>query len=125
MSGTFNRIIRLISLCALLWTGASALQVVIMDRDLQSTLGTGQSVNGRLSLQLAEGASGPVVVFIKDDAGQTSSFPGELRGGQIMLKSGSLAALLQARGITLVLVAPRPLRALPTPSGPGSDGRNK
>lgn len=125
MFGTLNRIIRLIALCALLCTGAGALQVVIMDRDLQSTLGTGQSVNGRLSLRLAEGASGPVVVFIKDDNGQTSSFPGELRAGQVTLQSGSLAALLAARGITLVLPAPRPGKALPAPPGPGNDSRRK
>ena len=97
---------------------AQALQVVIMDRDLQSTLGAGQSAGGRLTLQLAADASGAVVVFIKDEGGQTQSFTGSLRGGQLTLNGASLAQLLAARGVTLVL-PPAPATAPARKKGGG------
>ncbi len=77
---------------------AQALKVMVVDAELQSTLGYGETSGGRLNLQLVGNYNGPVVLlFAQTDAekkaglfpGLQARYDGTLRGGVLSLSEGS------------------------------------
>ena len=85
---------------------ASAVAVRIMDRDLQGLLGYGKSASGALTLQIASGASGPVLVLLMNDeeTNVIASYSGIIRGGQVVIEgtqNTTLNKVLSARGVSL------------------------
>lgn len=92
-------------LASLLLLGqASALRLVIMDRDNQTALGKGESSGGRVVLELVPDYNGPVKVFVTDDNGDVQKLSGTLRAGQITLdapQNTTLAKFLASRGLAL------------------------
>jgi hypothetical protein len=96
--------LRALLLSLLLLGQASALRLVIMDRDNQTALGKGESAGGRVVLELVPDYNGPVKVFVTDDNGDVQKLSGTLRAGQITLdapQNTSLAKFLAARGLGL------------------------
>jgi|GEM_PF-5596416 len=86
-------------------TAASAVSVRITDRDLQGLLGYGESTTGKLVLQLASNASGPVTVFVNDGKNITSH-RAVIRNGQIIMDDANgttLTKFLATRGINLTV----------------------
>ena len=82
----------LLTLLAALLSGASALQVLVWDRDLQTKLGYGDLSGSKLTMQLVSDYSGPVIVLFARDASEKNSFvglqsryDGLLKGGQLSL----------------------------------------
>lgn len=83
--------------------GASALTVRVLDRDLQGLFASGDSEGNKITLRLAQDASGPVTILLIDD-GKVTSLTGTLRDDQIVLdnpRGQTLARYLAARGLTL------------------------
>ncbi|WP_293911698.1 hypothetical protein [Deinococcus sp.] len=79
-------------LALLLHSGASALQVIVWDRDLQTKLGYGELSGGKLNVQLVPDYTGAVVVLFARDgseknsyAGLQSRYDGVLRNGKLNL----------------------------------------
>ena len=77
---------------------AQALKVMVVDAELQSTLGYGETSGGRLNLQLVGNYNGPVVLlFAQTDAekkaglfpGLQARYDGTLRGGVLSLSESS------------------------------------
>jgi hypothetical protein len=78
----------------LLHSGASALQVIVWDRDLVTKLGYGELSGNKLSVQLVPDYTGAVVVLFAQSSsekekntfsGLQSRYDGVLRGGQLSL----------------------------------------
>lgn len=85
-------------LLLLLAPQAQALKVMVVDAELQSTLGYGETNGNRLNLQLVGNYSGPVVLlFAQTDAekkaglfpGLQSRYDGTLRGGVLTVNDAS------------------------------------
>ena len=79
-------------LALLLHSGASALQVIVWDRDLQTKLGYGELSGSKLSVQLVPDYTGAVVVLFARDGSEKNSYAGLqprydgiLRNGQLSL----------------------------------------
>ena len=74
---------------------AQAVQLVVWDTQLQTKLGFGGSVGGKLNLQLVTDYSGPVIALFSRDDSEKNSYPGlmprysgQLKGGMLTLEDG-------------------------------------
>lgn len=83
----------------LLWP-AQALQAIVWDRDLQTKLGYGETANGKLTIQLVDDYSGPVVLLLARESGEKGQYAGlqprydgVLKNGQLSLKDDGGQAL--------------------------------
>ncbi|MVN88832.1 hypothetical protein GO986_19000 [Deinococcus sp. HMF7620] len=95
----------------MLATPASALKLIVWDRDLLTKLGDGESSGGRVTLRLVTDYSGPVVVlFAPTEEERTrgglsalkSRYVGTLDDGQLTLEGGqSLSRLLSGFKLSL------------------------
>ncbi len=81
----------LMTFLAALLSSASALQVLVWDRDLQTKLGYGDLSGSKLTLQLVSGYSGPVIVLFARDASEKNSFAGLQSRYDGLLKGGQLS----------------------------------
>lgn len=109
-----------VALVALL-TGvpAQALQLIVWDPQLQTKLGYGEVVAGKLNLQLVQDYSGPVVALFARDASEKNlyaglqpRYDGTLRSGNLTLEAPEnvgLARFLQAYRLTLNLLGAKSL----------------
>ncbi|WP_052351620.1 hypothetical protein [Deinococcus pimensis] len=97
----------MLSLVLALGGAASAVTVRVMDRDLQGLLGYGRSAGSSLTLQVASGTKGPVLVLLMSDDETTvlGSYTGVLQGSQIVLDggAGTLSKVLASRGVTVTV----------------------
>ncbi len=89
---------------------ASAVAVRIMDRDLQGLLGYGKSASGGLNLQIASGATGPVLVLLMndDETDVIASYSAIIRGGQVVIEGAqntTLSKVLSSRGVSLTITS--------------------
>lgn len=97
----------------LLSVPAQALQLIVWDRDLQTKLGYGEAVSGKLNLQLVGDYSGPIVMLVAREGSEKtlysslqSRYDGMLKNSQLGLKDEqgqtvNLAKLLAGYKITL------------------------
>ncbi|WP_424950834.1 hypothetical protein [Deinococcus sp.] len=69
---------------------AQAVQLVVWDTQLQTKLGYGETVNGRLNLQLVTDYSGPVIALFSRDDSEKNSYPGLLPRYGGLLRGGVL-----------------------------------
>ena len=91
-----------VALVALLTSApAQAVQLVVWDTQLQTKLGYGETVNGKLNLQLVTDYSGPVIALFARDDSEKNSYPGllprysgQLRGGVLTLEDDGLPITL-------------------------------
>lgn len=89
-----KRLFPLLASALLLAPPASALKMSIWDREMQTTLGAGESNGNRFNVQLIKNFSGPVIViFSQSDeerrnstyAGLQNRYDGVLKNGQLTL----------------------------------------
>lgn len=99
---TLFRPLKVLTLLALL-SGASAraVQLVVWDPQLQTKLGYGEVVGGKLNVQLVADYSGPVVALFSKETGDgpqyaalNTRYSGQLRGGTLTLNDGGTVVSL-------------------------------
>ena len=77
---------------------AQAVQLVVWDTQLQTKLGFGESVGGKMNLQLVTDYSGPVIALFSRDDSEKNTYPGlmprysgQLKGGVLTLEDGGVS----------------------------------
>ncbi|PYE48404.1 hypothetical protein [Deinococcus yavapaiensis] len=103
MMKTLSKILLTLAALVTLASGASAITVRVLDRDLQGLFALGDSEGNKIVLRVAQDASGPVTILLIDDENVTS-LTGTLRDNQIILdnpRGQTLARYLAGRGLTM------------------------
>ncbi|GAA5533784.1 hypothetical protein [Deinococcus aluminii] len=82
---------------------AQALKLIVWDRELQTKLGYGETSGGRMTVQLVQDYSGPVVALFsrEEDEKARSLYPGLQSRYDGMLKAGQLTLDVQNTPVTL------------------------
>lgn len=85
----------LLALLLTLASSAGALKMSIWDRDMQTTLGAGESNGTRFNVQLVKNYSGPVVVLFSqtDDEKRSGNYQGLQNRYDGVLKNGELTLM--------------------------------
>ena len=90
-----KRLFPLLAVFTLLASPAGALKMSIWDREMQTTLGAGESSGSRFNVQLIKNFSGPVIVIFSqtEDEKKSNAFSGLQNRYDGVLKNGQLTLM--------------------------------